>query len=97
MKRYLAAALLACTLNTWGQNNEPLILPVIEGFETQSSKQLPDGPLPYSWSQLYVGNAKPPSLNWKIQAGGGLVAGNENIHKPDTTHSGKYNATLWLT
>lgn len=36
-------------------------------------------------------------MNWKIQVGGGLVAGNENIHKPDTTHDGKYNATLWLT
>lgn len=96
MKRYLAAALLACTLNVFGQDGI-LRLPVNEGFETQTSKQLPDGPLPNSWSQLYVGNNKPQSLNWKITSGGGSPAGNENIHKPDTTHSGKYNATLWLT
>ena len=89
--------MIAGAMNAFGQDLQPLKLPVIEGFETQSSKQLENGPLPYSWSQLYIGNNKPQSLNWKIQAGGGFVAGNENITKPDSTHSGKYNATLWLT
>ena len=85
MKRYLAAALLACTLNAFGQGE----IYLEEGFEH-------DGSMPEGWSQVYVGkqSEKPEYLEWLAKEGGGRPAGSE-VNKPETAHSGDYNARLY--
>ena len=101
MKRYLAAALLACTLNVFGQDE--ITLPFNEGFEH-------DGSMPEGWSQQYMsivrdrfnrdslilGNIheKPEDLTWEAREGGGKPAGSE-VTKPEHAHSGDYNARLY--
>ena len=53
MKKYLAAALLACSINVFGQGE----IYLNEGFEH-------DGSMPEGWSQIYLGNIyeKPDAL-----------------------------------
>ena len=85
MKRYFAAALLACTFNAFGQNEVYLN----EGFEH-------DGSMPEGWTQIYLGNIhdKPDDLAWEAREGGGKPAGSE-VTKPEHAHSGEYNARLY--
>ena len=85
MKKYLAAALLACSINVFGQGE----IYLNEGFEH-------DGSMPEGWSQIYLGNIyeKPDDLTWEAREGGGKPAGS-NVTKPEHAHSGEYNARLY--
>lgn len=85
MKKYLAMALLAGSLNTFGQGE----IYLNEGFEH-------DGSMPEGWSQIYLGNIyeKPEDLAWEAREGGGKPAGSE-VTKPEHAHSGEYNARLY--
>ncbi len=85
MKKYLAMALVAASLNAFGQNEVYLS----EGFEH-------DGSMPEGWSQIYLGNIyeKPDDLAWEAREGGGKPAGSE-VTKPEHAHNGEYNARLY--
>lgn len=86
MKKLFTAAIIACSLSSFGQQNDDFTI-FYEDFELSSLQN-------NGWTQEYLGE-KNLDVKWKLNNGGAKPAGS-SIKKPETAHSEDKNAFLYF-